>query len=240
MATAVQEIAVLTESRLIPEATRVLDELGARSRVTRIDKVHKDLKGDNVLFYFSGHEPLPALRDYLRQASHLRTRTFAVYISNHSMDNASQFAYLAGQEFGKGKTANFVFTIKMLKNWLEQRNALAHGSSIQHPPSATDLARLRRKLGLTQEQLAAALHITTRTLQNWERDVTTSQLQRKTRDLWELAELIDDYVIDGKESEWLRTPLPAFRDRRPLDLLRDGKIRDLIVEFRRLQEGQPV
>ena len=56
--------------------------------------------------------------------------------------------------------------------------------------------------------------------------------------MWELALLIDDYVDPGKESEWLRTPLAIFRGRRPLDLLREGKLRDLIVEFRRLQEEQ--
>ena len=88
--------------------------------------------------------------------------------------------------------------------------------------------------------MAHALNVTTRTLQNWEKNLGTSQLLRKTRDLREVLELMDDYVVSSKEAEWLNSPLRALRGRKPIELIAEGKLRDLIVEFQRMREGQPV
>ena len=63
---------------------------------------------------------------------------------------------------------------------------------------------------------------------------------KKTQDLQELLELMDEFVIAPKEEEWLRTPLPAIRNQTPVQAIIDGKMRDIIVEFLRLGEGQPV
>jgi transcriptional regulator with XRE-family HTH domain len=104
---------------------------------------------------------------------------------------------------------------------------------------ASDLVRAREVLELTREELARALQVAPRTIQNWERRAT-GDMERKTRDLRELLELLGNYVRPGKESAWLRTKLEAFGDKRPLDLLVEGRVRELIAEFRRLQEGQPV
>jgi hypothetical protein len=49
---------------------------------------------------------------------------------------------------------------------------------------------------------------------------------------------MDDYVVAPKEEEWLSSPLPAFGGQTPRGLTK-GRIRDLIVEFDRLREGQP-
>jgi hypothetical protein len=38
---------------------------------------------------------------------------------------------------------------------------------------------------------------------------------------------------------WLRSESNAFARQRPIELLKDGKARDIIVEFRRLQAGEP-
>ncbi len=103
-----------------------------------------------------------------------------------------------------------------------------------------DIAAARKRLGLTQQQMAHALNITTRTLQNWEKKVGTSQLLRKTRDLRELVSLMDDYVVPTEEQDWLNTSLAALHNRKPIDLSAQGKLRDLIVEFPRLREGQPL
>jgi hypothetical protein len=40
--------------------------------------------------------------------------------------------------------------------------------------------------------------------------------------------------------EWLTSPPEAFAGRTPQQLIADGRIRDLVVEFERLREGQPV
>jgi len=51
---------------------------------------------------------------------------------------------------------------------------------------------------------------------------------------------MDDYVVAPKEREWLSSPLEAFAGRTPKELIADGRIRDLVIEFDRLREGQPV
>jgi len=88
--------------------------------------------------------------------------------------------------------------------------------------------------------LANALNVTTRTVQNWEAGQGTSQMFKKTRDLRELLSRMDDYVVAPKEKEWLSSPLEAFAGRTPKELIADGRIRDLVIEFDRLREGQPV
>ena len=63
---------------------------------------------------------------------------------------------------------------------------------------------------------------------------------RKTRDLRELLERMDDYVVASEEGGWLTTPLPALRGQTPKEAIASGRVRDLVVEFERLREGQPV
>jgi transcriptional regulator with XRE-family HTH domain len=121
---------------------------------------------------------------------------------------------------------------------LRARNVVAHRG--HKPEERFDIAAARKRLGLTQEQMANALNVTTRTLQNWESGLGTSQMPKKTQDLRELLGLMDDYVLAPKEREWLDTPLPAVQNRRPTDVISSGKLRDLIVEFQRLREGQPI
>ena len=98
----------------------------------------------------------------------------------------------------------------------------------------------RKRLGLTQEQMAKALNVAPRTIQNWESGVGTSQMAKKTQDLKELLKLMDEFVIAPKEREWLQTPLPAIRNQTPVQVITEGKMRNIIVEFLRLGEGEAV
>jgi len=93
---------------------------------------------------------------------------------------------------------------------------------------------------LSQEQLANALKVTARTVQNWETGRGTRQMNKKTRDLRELLSRMNDYVVAPEEKRWLSTPLEAFAGRTPQELIVDGRIRDLVIEFDRLREGKPV
>jgi DNA-binding transcriptional regulator YiaG len=135
-------------------------------------------------------------------------------------------------------SADWAFSLRHVEQLLRARNVVAHRAD--NTADAFDIAAARKRLGLTQEQMANALNVTTRTLQNWESRVGTSQMPKKTQDLRELLGLMDDHVIAPRERAWLDTPLPAIQNRRPADLISGGKLRDLIVEFQRLREGQPV
>ena len=102
------------------------------------------------------------------------------------------------------------------------------------------MVALRQRLGLTQAAMGEALGVTARTLQSWEKGVGTSQIKRKMRDLTELTMLMDEYVSAPREQEWLSTPLSALQNKTPRDLIGRGRVRDVVVEFLRMREGQPV
>lgn len=65
-------------------------------------------------------------------------------------------------------------------------------------------------------------------------------MERKSRDLWELIGLMDDYLVAREEKDWLNNVNPTSKNKKPIELIVEGKLRDLIVEFQRLREGQPL
>lgn len=103
-----------------------------------------------------------------------------------------------------------------------------------------EIVQASRRLGLTQEQLAAALNVTIQTMRNWENGQDAKRMRSKTRDLRELLSRMDDYVVASKEKAWLSAPLEALGGRSPQELITECRIRELVVEFDRLREAQPV
>lgn len=238
MASAPQQVTVLAEPRDRTEAIRLVKGLGVHPHLVPIDRPFDVTPSNQVLIYFSDRDQISNVRSFLQHAS---TSVFeplilVFFVHTLSRELVSEVAYAAGQILHKH--LEFAFGRHDVERWLLSPTAAIETGITSSNESG--LLQLRKKLDVTQDQLATALNISRRTVQNWEQNNSTSQMKRKTRDLWELAELIDHYVVSGKESEWLRTKLKAFQGRRPLDLLLEGKIRDLIIEFRRLQQGEPV
>jgi hypothetical protein len=60
------------------------------------------------------------------------------------------------------------------------------------------------------------------------------------RELQELSELVARYVEDEKIPAWMDSASDAFGGLTPRELIRDGRMRDLTLEFRRLQSGEPL
>jgi transcriptional regulator with XRE-family HTH domain len=238
-ATATQDLVVWAEKSALPEARHVFSQLGTPVQAVSLGSQKKIPDSRMFIFYLHGREPQSALHSALKLLKSWRKKNLDLllfYTPHHSPNLAFEIGMLVGQEIGG--SADLAFDLRGVRQLLRARNVLVHTGLESGGPF--DIAAVRKRLGLTQEQLAHSLNVTPRTLQNWERKVGTSQLLRKTRDLRELLVLMDDYVVSQKEQEWLKTPLPALQNRKPIDLIAEGKLRDLIVEFQRMREGQPL
>lgn len=103
-----------------------------------------------------------------------------------------------------------------------------------------EIVQASRRLGLTREQFAAALNVTIQTLRNWQNGQDAKRMSSKTRDLRELLSRMNDYVVASNQEEWLSSPPEAFAGRSPQELITEGRIREIVAEFDRLREAQPV
>jgi len=232
-----QELIVWAEKGTLAEARDTFSRFDASFRTIPSAASKKDIPASKVsLFYLREAEPKAEVESILKAIKGHKTSFVVLYTPHHS----PEFAFRMGKMVGKHSldSADWAFNLRHVEQLLRARNVLAHRA--HKTADAFDIVAARKRLGLTQEQMANALNVATRTLQNWESGVGTSQMPKKTQDLRELLGLMDDYVIAPRERAWLDTPLPAVQNRRPADVISGGKLRDLIVEFQRLREGQPV
>ena len=103
-----------------------------------------------------------------------------------------------------------------------------------------DIMSAHKRLGLSQEEMATVLNVSEQAIRNWKCNSEVSRIPKKILELIELLELMDEFVVAAEEPVWLNTPLPAVQGRTPRQVIAEGRMRDLIVEFLRLREGQPV
>jgi hypothetical protein len=66
------------------------------------------------------------------------------------------------------------------------------------------------------------------------------QAERRLRDLIELDGALARYITPAERQAWLISPNDAFARDAPRDWIIEGRARDLLLEFRRMQVGEPV
>lgn len=245
MSTSAQSL-VIAEKDVLPEARDVFSRIGAKVQTATFEAIRafNITRSRSIqfhyfsifIFYIRDHVPEEEFSAALRYIKQIENRHLLFYVAHHGMNLPFEIGLAVGRELGEN--AEIASSPREVKQLLKGWDAVL--SEPPHSPGGAKLAEARARLGLTQGQMASALNVTTRTLQNWEGNVGTSQMERKTKDLWELLELMDDYVVAKEETNWLNTPNRTFRNQKPIELIVEGKLRDLIVEFQRLREGQPL
>jgi transcriptional regulator with XRE-family HTH domain len=199
-------------------------------------RIQPDLLKNNVLlFYFHQDAEKGRWERVIKLCVQTEPEATLFYSPHHSSESAFHLGRIAGKYHLPN--AEWALSFHHLKQLLR---ACSISETAGAAGTIFDVVGARKRLGLTQEEMASALSIAPRTLQNWERGVGVSQMGKKVRDLSELLSMMDEFVIAPKEADWLKTPLEAFRNRAPISLIKEGKLRDLILEFYRLREGQPL
>lgn len=235
-----RELVVWTRKSALDEAKSLFSRFGADFRTVPCPRFQRETKSEVFVLYGNGGLDEAAIESALHDLESCDASTLILFMPGHSSD----FAFRMGTLVGRGKfghTAEWAFNMNHFCQLLKARNVAIHnpwqGSAAEG--SRIEMAALRKRLGLSQVEIAGALGVTSRTVQSWEKNIGTSQLKRKLRDLIELMTLMDEYVSAPREQEWLSTPLPAFHGETPRELIVSGRVRDLVVEFLRMREGQP-
>ena len=179
--------------------------------------------------------------DYHGLRSLLRTLKPAIpdvviyYANRLAPEGAVQLGKLVGET--RPNHTSVVFDAKTAAASM-LRHSRSSGSENGSASSASRARQLREHFGLTQTELAHVLGVSLRTVQNWERAGVAGS-PRQLRDLEELWTILKESIKGSDIPAWLRSESDAFAGQRPLELLKEGKARDIIVEFRRLQAGEP-
>src|SRR5579863_7845452 len=237
-ATQSEELIVWTERKALEEAKTLFAPYSPKFQTVPCDARSALGKTSVSVLYLSSPEQDAVVESTLATLRNCKVSTLLVYTPHHSSD----FAFRVGTMVGRQKfpEAEWAFNWPHLRQLLKARNIRAHARPKGDEKSTFELLHARQRLELSQEQLANALNVTARTLQNWEAGKGTSQMYKKTRDLRELLSRMDDYVVAPKEREWLSSPLEAFAGRTPKELIADGRIRDLVTELDGWGEDHPV
>lgn len=217
-----------------PQAGRFV-EIAGSGELKSFEDLRRYSPGRPILVYLT-HPDYGRLRALLKSLKSGTTDVVIYCSTRPAPEEAAELGRLVGET--RPRRTTVVFGAKAAAAALLKH---AGSSEAKRSPEGRGprIRRLRENFGLTQTELAHAFGVSLRTIQNWERSGEPSRA-RAARDLEELWDALRDSVKAADIPAWLRSANDAFDGRTPIDLLKDGKARDIISEFRRLQAGEPV
>ena len=226
---------------LANEARRFLAPFAVNSIVSSMQEIHEEsLRGNQVLIYMSGREDEQQLTKPLKCLARVKRRLRTVVLYARRADHRNVVQWARAAERTLPEHTEFCFSASEVARALKLRPRSGTATRQSAAAPTIDVEALRRALGLTQAQLATAIGVAERTVQNWEAGRVSPKMERRLRDLVELNEALDRYLPLDQRQAWLISPNDAFAGDAPRDWIVQGRGRDLLWEFRRMQVGEPV
>jgi len=228
-------IVVCAEPRSWQQASRFAEKVLGDAELRSFEDLRRRTPVQPILVYLT-HPDYDHVRSLLQILKPGSPDVVIYYASRLAPEEAAQLGRLVGEM--RPKHTSVVFEAKAAA-----KSVLGHSrpSGQRHGAvsSANSTRQLRQDLGLTQTEMAQALGVSLRTVQNWEGSGEAAK-PRALRDLQELSGILKESVKGSDIAAWLRSGNDAFGGQCPINVLKEGKVRDIIVEFRRLQAGEPV
>jgi len=224
-------VVVCAEPSSWQRAGRFADRVLGGAEMRTFEDLHRQTPLEPILIYLT-HPDYDHLRSLLETLKPTSRVVVIYYAKRPAPQEAAQLGKVVGET--RPNHTSVVFEAKAAASVLQ------HSKTVRRKPAPTPnrTRQLREHFGLTQTELAQALGLSLRTVQNWERAGEAGKT-RQLRDLEELWTILEDSVQASDIPVWLRSKNDAFGGNRPIELLKEGKTRDIIVEFRRLQAGEP-
>ena len=232
------EVIVCAEPGTEQEAARFVEELGGRPRAYSMRSLRLPRKTPRVLVYLKGRKSSRALKSCLSQMAKDKNLNVIVYSDETGgEDQAAELGMVVGE--CRPKRTHIFFEAAAVGKFFRLRPSNTGGNALEVKESPDAISSLRKSLQLTQVEFAKSVGVSERTVQKWETGASVPA-ERQLRDLRELADLLARYVKKDQLSIWLKSANGAFQSQSPHELILDGKTRDIILEFRRMQTGEPL
>lgn len=234
------DVQVFTPPELAGEAKRFLAPFEVNPFVSSMRSAHdQPLQADRVLLYLSGHEDQKQLTEPLKALARRKHRIATVVLFARRADHRKVVDWARVAERVLPRQTEFCFSAPEVARALKLRTRRGSPTGRDGAAGHVDVGAVRSAFGLTQGQLASAIGVSERTVQNWEAGRVSPQAERRIRDLVELKETLDRYMAADAQQRWLISPNDAFAGDAPKDWIIEGRARDVLWEFRRMQVGEP-
>lgn len=132
----------------------------------------------------------------------------------------------------------------MLTMTVDRGDRARAGAARSEPPTGEGLTYLRvvedvTRSGITQRELGAAVGASLRSVQNWAAGVNPPRGRKATRllDIRSIIDLLQDSYTDEGTDIWLHSRNRNLDMHRPIDLLTDGRIDDVLEQARWVAGG---
>src|SRR5271170_23581 len=161
-----QDLVVWTQHGTLAEAKSLFAAFGPTFQTLPCTTRAALGKTQLSVLYLSSSEEDSSVERTLAELRSCKVTTLVVYMPHQSTD----FAFRVGTMVGRQKFADakWAFNLQHLKQLLKARNITALGRREVDQEASSALLETRERLGLSQVQMASALNVAVRTLQNWE------------------------------------------------------------------------